>query len=67
MRAGDSRLQGTRDVLEQSLTECEGYSKCVVVMYKDEPDETFSLRHMWAGCTKLEARGMLATVLIDEA
>ena len=64
----DARARTVADMLEVTLADCEkeGWSKGVILLFR-EHGEVFSVDLRAAGCTKIEARGMVLTYIIDEA
>lgn len=65
--AEDSNLATVADRLEEALEDSQDgrYTKCVIVLY-EEKDGRFYISSRFAGCSKLEARGLLLTEIEDE-
>ena len=65
--AGDSKLASVSDRLEEALKDSRGgeFTKCLIVLYHEE-DDRFYIDTRYAGCTKLEARGLLLTEIEKE-
>ncbi len=63
VRSGDSRLMSVRDCLEDMLRECDeyGWTRIVVALSRPGDDEEFLVDMRCAGCSTLEARGLMAT------
>lgn len=64
---GDSRLASVTDRLEEALEDSKtrDWTKCVMLFYSEKDGKYFVVSR-YAGCTGLEARGMLLTEISEE-
>lgn len=67
-RGGDSRKMTVRDALEEALADVDemGWSKCLLVLHRNVGDERFMVDLRIAGCTTLEARGLMLSWIKEE-
>ena len=65
--AGDCQLMTVQDILEETLRQSRDgrWDKCVLLMYRHDDNE-FHIDSKFAGCTTLEARGILFTGIKSE-
>ena len=66
-KAGDCRLNSVSEKLESILEEARDgrWSKCVVILYRDDGG-TYFIDSRYAGCTNLEARGLMLSEIKSE-
>ena len=66
--SGDCREWSVVECLEDTLAQArEGrWTKCVVLLYGEGEEDTFNVDTRSAGCTKLEARGLLLTEMMSD-
>ena len=65
--AGDARLATVKDRLEEALEDSRDgrWTKCMMIFYCEE-NERIKLDTRFAGCTKLEARGLMLSEIQTE-
>lgn len=63
--SGDSRLMSVGDCLEEALRDSRDgrWDKCFLILHRDSSADTFCADLRVAGCTTLEARGLLLTAV----
>lgn len=64
----DARLMSVADCLEDALAKAQDgrWAKCLLVLYRPEGESTFAIDCRIAGCTTLEARGLLMSQIRAE-
>lgn len=66
-KEGDSRILSVSDCLRETLRRHDGsWTKCVIVLYRQDPPNKFYTDIRVAGCSTLEARGLMTTMLAEE-
>ena len=67
-KAGDCRLMTVKDCLEDTLARCEdmGWTKCVISLYRPVGEGQFYVDRQIAGCSTLEACGLMFGSLKEE-
>lgn len=65
--ANDCRLASVTDKLEEALEDSRDgrWTKCIMVFYS-ENDGVFKIKTRYAGCTALEARGLMLTEIKED-
>lgn len=67
-KEGDCRLQSVEDALEDALREARDgrWTKAVMVFYRPAENGRFAIDSRYAGCSCLEARGLMMTEIRSE-
>ena len=68
LKEGDARLQSVADALEDVLSQCEeyGWTKAYIILHRPDGDGYFRTDCRIAGCTTLEARGLLFSQIKED-
>lgn len=69
-KAGDATLWTVPECLEEALRESTSdhdWDKCLMIFSRQLPNGNWTTDYRIAGCTLLEARGLLLTEIIDHA
>lgn len=67
-RTGDCRAWSVREMLEHTADQVDerGWTKALVVLYRPSGEDQFFVDSRVAGCSTLEARGLMLTNIRDE-